>query len=346
MLMKTIDNRKLGRKALEAIRIRAVQQVEAGESPEDVIRTLGFSRPRIYEWLAAYREGGVEALRAKPAPGRPRKLSGSQLAKLYRIVTTKNPLQLKFTFALWTRDMVRTLIREEFGVRLSEVSVGRLLRKLGLSPQRPLHRAYQQDPERVQQWKRETYPEIERRAKARKASIYFADEARAQSDYHSGTTWAPVGCTPVVKSTGARFGINLISAISPRGELRFMGVEGKLNADVFIDFLKRLIHGAERPVFLIVDGHPVHRSRKVKNFVHDCDGALELYYLPSYSPELNPAEHVWAQVKHHNLGKRFISGPDQLRRLVQSVLRSIQKMPTLVRSFFRAPSTQYAALVQ
>ena len=344
--MKSIDNRQLGRKALEAIRIRAVQRVEAGESPEDVIRTLGFSRPRIYEWLAAYREGGIEALRAKPAPGRPPKLTGSQLARLCRLITTKNPLQLKFTFALWTRDMVRTLIREQMGVRLSEISVGRLLRKLGLSPQRPLHRAYQQDPEAVQRWKRETYPEIERRAKARKAMIYFADEARVQSDYHSGTTWAPVGRTPVVESTGARFGINLISAISPRGELRFMGVEGKLTGDVFINFLKRLIYRAERPVFLIVDGHPVHRSHKVRRFVHECNGALELYHLPPYSPELNPSEHVWAQLKHHGLGKRFIAGPDQLRRLVHSLLRSIQKTPTLVRSFFRAPSTHYVALTQ
>ncbi len=340
--MNTLDGRKLDHKTLEEIRIRAVKQVEAGESPEVVIQSLGLSRPRIYEWLAAFREGGIEALKAKPIPGRPRKLGGTQLRKVYRIVTSKNPLQLKFGFALWTRSMVRELIRDEFGVRLSDVSVGRLLRKLGLTPQRPLRRAYQQDAESVERWHKEEYPAIQRRAKARKALIYFGDEARVQSDYHSGTTWAVKGKTPVVRSTGARFGLNLISAVSPRGQLRFMTIEGKLTAVGFIDFLKRLLHNAEQPIFLIVDRHPVHRAAKVKKFVAATEGALELYYLPSYSPELNPDEHVWNQIKNHDLGKRFITGPDQLRQLTLSALRRLQKMPAIVRSFFHAPSTRYA----
>ena len=154
--MRSLDGRKLDHKTLEELRIRAVLRVEEGESPETVIASLGLTRPRIYEWLAAYREGGLDALKAKPIPGRPRKLSGKDLQKLYRIITTKNPLQLKFSFALWTRSMVREVIREKFGVRLSDVSVGRLLRKLGLSPQKPLHRAYQQDAEAVEEWKAST----------------------------------------------------------------------------------------------------------------------------------------------------------------------------------------------
>jgi transposase len=344
--MNEFDGRKLDHKTLEELRIRAVKRVEAGESPEVVIESLGFSRPRIYEWLAAYREGGVEALKAKPVPGRPRKLTAAQIRRVYQIVTSKNPIQLKFRFALWTRAMVREVIREEFNVRLSEVSVGRLLRKLGLSPQKPLRRAYQQDPETVERWKKEVYPKIERRAKRENALIYFADEARVQSDYHSGTTWAPVGDTPVVASTGARFSVNLITAISPRGELRFMGVDGRFNSRCFIGFLKRLVHDAERPIFLVVDGHPVHRSTAVRRFVASTDGALELYFLPPYSPELNPAENVWSQVKHHTIGKQFVAGPDQLRALVLSALRRLQKLPNLVASFFQAPTTCYARIRQ
>ena len=344
--MKELDGRKLDHKTLEELRIRAVRRVEAGESPEVVIESLGFSRPRIYEWLAAYQEGGIDALKAKPVPGRPSKLTEPQLRKVYRIVTSKNPSQLKFRFALWTRSMVRELIRDEFGVRLSDVSVGRLLRKLGLSPQKALRRAYQQDPEAVQRWETEVYPAIQRRAKRREALIFFADEARVQSDYHSGTTWSPVGETPVVASTGARFSINLISAVSPRGELRFMGVDGRLDAGRFIDLLERLVHGAERPIFLLVDGHPVHRAKSVRNFVESTGGMLELYYLPPYSPELNPAEHVWSQVKHHTIGKQFIAGPDQLRALTRSALRRLQKLPTRVASFFHAPSTRYVGVAR
>src|SRR5512145_988742 len=175
--MSKRDGRRLSHATLEELRIRAVQQVEGGESPEQVIRTLGFSRARIYEWLARYREGGVDALKAKPVPGRPMKLDAKAVEWIYKTVSTRNPLQMKFEFALWTREIVRELIRERFSVRLSEVSVGRLLRKLGLSPQRPLARAYQRDPQLVQTWLKEEYPAIQKAAKRAGAQIFFADEA-------------------------------------------------------------------------------------------------------------------------------------------------------------------------
>jgi transposase len=162
------------------------------------------TRAAVYSWLAKYRQGGLEALRAKPVPGRPPTLSGAQLARLYHLVVGNDPRQLRFAFALWTRAMIRELIRPEFGVRLSEVSVGRLLRKLGLSPQRPLYRAYQQNPEAVARWKAETYPQIRAEAAATGGTVYFADEAGVRSDYHAGTTWAPVGKTPMVAATGDR----------------------------------------------------------------------------------------------------------------------------------------------
>jgi transposase len=299
------------------------------------------SRARIYEWLAAYREGGYEALKAKQLFGRPPKLTGKQLDQLYRIVTTKNPLQLKFFYALWTRSMVREVIRENFGIRLSDVSVGRLLKKLGLSPQKPLRRAYPQDPEAVDRWVKEEYPQIRKLAKREKAQIFFADEASVRSDYHSGTTWAPRGQTPVVPTTGARFSLNLVSAISPRGDMRFMTVNGRMNAAKFIEFLQRLMKGSDHPVFLIVDGHPTHRAVKVKKFVASTKGKLRLFFLPPYSPELNPDESVWNSVKNHHVGKATITGPDQFRALVLGTLRQIQKMPCLARSFFGQKELHY-----
>ena len=339
--MNKRDGRALDHKTLEEIRIRAVQRVEAGESPEDVIRVLGFGRTVIYDWLAKYREGGIEALRAKPIAGRPSKLAGKEIKWLYRTITSKNPLQLRFEFALWTRGMVRDLIRETFGVHLSEVSVGRLLRKLGLSPQKPLRRAYEQDPEGVQKWMDEEYPKIRALAKKERASVYFGDEAGVRSDFHSGTTWAIKGQTPVVPATGQRFGLNLISAVSPRGEMRFMIVNGRMNAGRFIEFLDRLTHNQPGPVFLIVDGHPSHRARKVSEYVRGKKGKLRLFFLPAYSPELNPDELVWNHLKNNGVGKRIIRTRDELKRVVLAHLRSLQKTPALIRSFFLQPELKY-----
>ena len=339
--MKEFDGRRLGHKTREQIRIRAVQQIEQGESPEIVARGLGFHRSCVYDWVAKYREGGLEALRTKPIAGRPGKLSGRHLQKLYGIITSKSPLQLKFQFALWTRSMIRELIRDEFKVRLSDVSVGRLLRKLGLSPQKPLLRAYQQDPQRVERWKSEEYPSIKKLAKQVGATIYFADESAVRSDYHSGTTWAPVGKTPVIGTTGARFRVNLISAISAQGALRFMVTKERLTAEVFVDFLKRLLHGADAPTFLILDAHPVHRSAKVRRFVASTNGQLRLFFLPPYSPELNPDELVWNHLKRHRVGKTAIAGPDDLKRKVISFLHSLQKLTTVLRAFFHERHVRY-----
>ena len=224
--MREDDGRKLDHKTLEQLRLRAVGQVELGAHPEDIAAALGMTRAAVYGWLAKYREGGLDALRAKPVPGRPPRLSGGQLQRLYTLVVGNDPRQLQFTFALWTRAMVRELIRREFGAALSEVSVGRLLRKLGLSPQRPLYRAYQQNPQAVARWKAETYPQLRREAARVGATVYFADEAGVRSDYHAGTTWAPVGRTPVVTTTGDWFAVNLISAVTAKGKLRFAAYDG------------------------------------------------------------------------------------------------------------------------
>ena len=190
---------------------------------------------------------------------------------------------------------------------------------------------------------KEEYPKIRALARKQGADIFFGDEAGLRSDFHSGRTWALRGQTPIVSTTGARFGYNMISAISPRGAMRFMTVEGKVTAAVFIDFLKRLIHNWPRPVFLIVDGHPVHKSVAVSKFVASTEGKLQLFRLPPYSPELNPDEQVWNHLKNHGVGKLPIAGPDHLKRMVFLHLRKMQKLPSLVRSFFGMPETIYAA---
>jgi transposase len=339
--MRDSDGRKLDHKTLEQLRIRAVGQVEQGAHPDEVAAGLGMTRAAVYAWLAKYREGGLEALKARPVPGRPPRLSGPQLARLYGLVVGNDPRQLRFAFALWTRAMVRELIRREFGVALSEVSVGRLLRKLGLSPQRPLYRAYQQNPEAVARWKAETYPAIREQAAQVGATIYFADEAGVRSDYHAGTTWAPVGHTPVVASTGDRFGVNLISAVTAKGALRFAAYEGSLNGPVFIDFCRRLLHDAQGPVFLVLDGHPVHRSKAVQQFAESTDGRLWLFFLPGYSPELNPDEWVGKNIKHDRIGRAGVSGPEDLKAKALAALHRLQRLPHLVKSFFRDPNLRY-----
>lgn len=341
--MRENDARKLDHKTLEAIRTRAVQRVQAGESPEVVIAALGFSRSCIYSWLAMYRAGGWSALKAKALNGRPKRIGGKQMQWIYNTVVGTSPLQHRFEFALWTRAMIQTLVQKQFGLRLSLSSVGRLLAQLGLTCQRPLFRAYEQNPTLVQQWRQRDYPGIQALAKREGAEIFFGDEAGLRSDYHSGTTWGVRGQTPVVEATGQRFGLNMISAISARGLLRFMVVKGKVNGPKYIEFLQRLIHNAPRPIFLIVDGHPVHKARTVKDFVASTEGRLRLFYLPPYAPELNPDEQVWNHVKNHGIGRGAVTGFDHLKKMVIGRLRSLQKLPWTVRMFFLTPNTQYAA---
>lgn len=339
--MKTQDGRKLSPKTLEEFRTRAVQRVQEGESPEIVIKTLGFSRACIYNWLARYRAGGWHALKTGNRTGRPKKLGGKQIAWIYKTVVDKDPLQMKFHFALWTRSMVAIVIKRRYGIKLSESSVGRLLRQLGLSCQKPLYRAYQQNPEAVKQWRETIFPEIKKKAKKVGATIYFQDESGIRSDFHSGKTWAVKGQTPVIEATGARFGLNMVGAISTRGQLRFMVVKGSVTSEKICDFLEKLMHNAEKPVFLIWDGHPTHRSKKVKEYIASFDGKLKVFVLPSYSPELNPIEQAWNNVKGQGIGRKKIFGPDQLKAAVLGQLRKLQKLPEIVKSFFRHPDCAY-----
>jgi transposase len=340
-MMRINDGRKLNREAQAQIRMRAVQRVLDGESPEEVITSIGYQRRMIYHWLAQYRFGGFEALQVHKSSGRPPKLKGSQMMRLYDIIKDETPEQYKFDFALWTIEIIREVIKQIFKVTMSGVSVWRTLKALGLSAQRPRHVAYQQNEEAVEEFLKKTYPGIKKEAKKCGAAVYWGDESAIRSDYHSGTTWAPKGKTPVIKTTGARFSINMLSAISSKGHMRFMVTEKTCTIPVFIEFLKRLLFKQERPVFLIVDGHPVHKSKKVKEYVESTEGRLRLFYPPGYSPELNPDETVWSYVKHHVVGKKIISGPEQFLKVVKEALYSLMHRPSIVSAFFRKPSLQY-----
>ena len=328
--MNIQDGRKFSPKTLEEIRIRAVQRVQDGESPETVIKTMGFARACIYNWLARYRAGGWHGLKTGIRTGRPQKLSGSQLTWIYRTVIDNDPLQMKFSFALWTRGMICVLIHRQFGIKLSDASVGRLLRQLGLSCQRPLFRAYQQNADMVEQWKQTVFPEIKKRAKQVGATIYFQDESGIHSDFHSGTAWASSGRTPVIEATGA----NMIGAIDLRGQLRFMVVKGSVSSEQICDFLIRFMHGAQNPVFLIWDGHPTHRSRIVRECIDSFKGKLEVFTLPS-------TDQVWSDVKNHGIGRKNVLGSDQLKAYVIGRLRRLQKPSSIVMAFFRRPDCSY-----
>jgi len=337
------DARSLDHKTLEEIRIRAVERVQAGESPEVVIQALGFARACIYNWLAAYRAGGWGALKARKLNGRPRKINAGQMKWLYETVVGKSPAQFRFEFALWTRQLIQAVLREEFGLKLSLTSVGRLLAQMGLTCQRPLFRATEQDPARVEYWRKHEYPAIRAEAQQLGAAIYFGDESSVRSDYHSGTTWGKKGQTPVVQRSAKRAKVNMLSAITAKGELRFMLTTAKVDSDVFVDFLGRLIQGASAPVFLIVDGHPVHRSQKVKTFVGETGGRLRLFFLPPYAPELNPDEQVWNYVKNHGIGRMLLRQADDLKCAVLARLRSLQRLPWTIKMFFLTKDTVYAA---
>jgi transposase len=332
---------KKGRRATEEERVRAVQLMESGKSPEMVAEFLGVSRSSVFDWQKKYREGGLAALSTRFASGRPTVLSDKQMMSLYTMIVGKDPRQYSLGFALWTRKLVADLIEQKFGVRLSLPTVGRILKKLGMSAQRPLYRAYQQDPEKVRIWKEQTYPAIRAQAAEAGATIFFADEAGIRTDHHAGTTWAPVGRTPVVVATGERKSVNMISAVSSRGHLHFDLFEGSMTAARFIEFCKKLAHDCPTPVFLVVDGSSAHTANIVKDYVQSTEGRLRLFFLPPYSPELNPDEWVWKNVKHDRIKKAVPLSKGHLWTLAQEALLRLQKIPEIVRGFFGDPHLAY-----
>ena len=324
------------------MRRRAVSMVQKGVPPTEVADLLGTAARSVFHWMARYRSGGWDGLKTGSRSGRPSKLDESDMHYIYDTVTDGDPRQQGFPFALWTLKMVQQFIWRELGIKLSRWSVSRLLKQMGLSVQRPVWRAWQQDPEAAKRWQSRQFPALRAYAKRIGAKVYFADEAGIRSDYHSGTTWAVRGRTPVVKSTGARFGCNMISAVSPVGEMRFMVTDQRMSASLFCEFLDRLMVGEDGTVLLVVDGHPSHKARKVFEHIEKHQGRLRLYILPSYSPELNPDELVWNWVKHHKLGKNSeITDKASLIKAARAALSALQKMAGIIKGFFEHPDLEY-----
>jgi len=319
----------------------AVRRVREGESASVVIASFGLARTTIYKWLEAERTGGASALNSRLATGRPAKLSAKQMTQVFRWINGKDPRQYGFDFGLWTRKIVAVLIERRFGILLGVTAVGRLLADLDITPQKPLRRAYERDPEAITRWKTEVFPDLKRRAKELKAKIFFLDEAGVRSDQVLGKTWAPRGQTPEVATAGRRQHINAISAVNALGEFWFETYEGRFNAEAFLSLLKNFLRGRRSPVILIADGHPAHHAKRVSEYVQSLKGKLEIHFLPGYAPELNPDEFVWNHLKRQGVSKTPLRKGESLHTRVHSDLTAIKAKPQLVRSFFRAPSVAY-----
>ena len=262
--------------------------VVRGEPVVEVVRVFGVAERTVFNWLARYRHGGWGALAEGARNGRPRKVDGKVMAWLYNAVTLGDPRQHQFEFCLWTLAVIRTLLKKTHGIEVSKSSVSRLLAHLGLSPQRPIYRCYKRDPKEIERYLKKTFPEIRKLAKDIGAEIYFVDEAAVRSDGHRGTTWGKIGSAPVVADGGGRFGLKLISAVSPRGDMRFCFVEGRMNSDKFIGFLKMVRQDAGRPVIIIADNASYHTSGKVRAFASDPENGVLIENLPAYAPRTQP----------------------------------------------------------
>jgi len=303
----------------------------------------GYCRTTIYKWLRAAqgRGKGARALAARRASGRPRTLTPAQERRVYRWINGKDPRQYGLDFGLWTRRIVVELIEQKFGVQLGLTAVGELLAKLGITPQKPLMRAYERDPEAIERWCQQTYPAIAKKAKRLGAEIYFWDETGFRADVVRGTTWGVKGRTPVVAMPGQRHSVSAASAVNAKGGFWFATFKGAMRAALLVELFKQLLRHRKKPLFLILDSLPAHKAKMVEHYVASTEGRLRLYFLPGYAPELNPDELVWNHTKRTGTAKHPLKRGESLRARVQADLAAIQRRPALIRSLFREPSVAY-----
>jgi len=338
-----IDGRTLDHKTLEQIRLMAVQRVNEGEKPSEVIAAYGFCRTTIYKWIrtAAKRKRGLNALHSTRGTGRPRSLTPAQERQVFRWINGRNPFQYGLDFGLWTRQVVATLIEEKFGISIGVTAVGAILAKLGLTPQKPLQRAYQRDPQAIEEWQRKQFPAIASQAKREGAQIYFWDESGFRADSVHGKTWGVRGQTPVVQRPGQRQSISAASAVNSKGGFWFQTYKGALSGELFVELLKNMMRHRKQPVHLIVDGLPAHKKALVRDYVQSTKGRLTLHFLPGYAPDLNPDELVWSYVKRTGTARRPLKAGEHLDERIEAQLAAVQRNPKLVRSFFQTPSVAY-----
>jgi transposase len=345
--MEHRDTRRLKPAAQEELRRRAVAAVLAGTSRTEVASLLGIPRQTVGQWVKAFERGGESALASKTRglkKGAGAKLLPWQEAQIAKALKDSRPEQLKLPFFLWTREAVAELVKRRFGVTLSRWTAGRYLKRWGFTPQKPVRRAWEQNSAAVKRWVEEEYPEIRKEAKQQGAVIYWGDEMGLRSDHSAGRSYGEKGKKPVVRGTGQRFGCNMISAITNQGALSFMIFQESFRVGVFLRFLRRLLRqNGKRKVFLIVDGHPVHRAKLVHAWLEKHKDRIRLIRLPSYSPELNPDEMLNQDVKSNALGRRRPANVAELMKDVRSYLRRRQRQPTVVSNYFQERHVRYAA---
>jgi transposase len=343
--MDTLDARSLAPEAQQALRERVIAALEhEGLSRAEAARVFGVHRSTVSGWWNTYRRHGADALRARRRGPKARPLlRPEQHQRLGHVLTTATPDRVGLGEALWTREAVADWAARELGVRRSRWVWGRWLKAQGFTPQKPARRAYEQDRAAVERWLAEQYPRVAREAAAEGAEIHWLDEAGLRSDCQAGRGYAPRGRTPVQPVPGKRFGVNYIATVSALGVLRFMVFTGRFTAAVLLVFLARLLASRPGKVYVILDGHPSHRARKVAEWAAARAARIRLVYLPPYSPELNPAEYLNNDVKANAQRYGRARDRDDRGAKARAYLRGTQRMPSVVQNYFLARHVKYAA---
>ena len=344
--MNTEDARKLPPAAQEEKRKLAIRLWKQGMQIKKVAETVGVSAQAVSGWIKRYKAGGLSALNSKrrgPPTGQTRRLTQEQEKHLQKLIRDRAPDQLKLDYALWTRKAVMELIEQETGIAMPIRTVGEYLKRWGFTPQKPVKRAYEQNPKAVQRWLEEEYPEIKAQAKQEKAEIYWGDETGIRNDSQHERGYAPKGKTPVIRLNAKRTSANMISAITNQGKVRFKVFEGSMNTDILIDFCKRLIKSSKRKVYLILDNLRVHHARVFKKWLKEHEGEIAVFYLPSYSPELNPDEYLNCDLKAGVHSGKPARDKKRLKAKVISHMRMLQNKPARVAKYFEHRKIRYAA---
>jgi transposase len=341
------DTRSESNDVLEALRWRAVRARELGYPVVDIAAILGVQEETVSRWCSKYEDGGAEGLpgdRTGRPVGSGRLLSAEQEQQLQQLIDTKSPQELEVPSALWTRAAVQELIKQQLGLRLPIRTVGEYLHRWGYTPQKPVRKSYRQDPEAVTQWLETTYPEVEKRAAAEGAEIHWGDEMGVRSTCQHSRGYARPGETPELPLPGSRFSVNMISTITNQGKVRWMIYDGRMNAVVFILFLTRLIAGATKKVFLIVDNLSVHDAAAVSEWLSDKKDKIEVFYLPKYAPERNPDEYLNCDVKGNINTDGLPKDRKELKGKLQRFMQKLSKLPERVASYFKHKYIQYAGI--
>jgi transposase len=312
-----------------------------GGRVKEIARIFEIHRGTLHRWLRIARKQGMDALKKNPVPGKKSLLNDEQKNTLTFYISVFIPIAFGFNSTLWTTEIIQSLIEQKFFIRMSRSAISRLLHRIDLTPQRPARRSTKQDSAAVDYWLKEEFPKINKLAIKEGARIYFIDESRIRMDHHAGTTWSLKGLTPIIPNSGDRHGVNMIAAISADGEIHSQVFKKSFNSETFIEYLENFSNTVSNPIWIIADRSSVHRSNMVKEFLEKTNGKIKIFFLPAYSPELNPVELVWGNIKSHGFARALIHGVEELMEKATDLLDSLKRMPEKIRAFFKKESVQY-----